>query len=65
MPNNFKTNTLAVNIMNDFVAKLTFNNHSVTSYNNINTENGIINFSKKVQADLIANTIHRLIGQPH
>jgi hypothetical protein len=48
MPNNFKTNTLAEKIMNNFVAKFTINNHSITNYNNINIENGIINFSKKI-----------------
>jgi hypothetical protein len=46
-PNSFKT-TLE-KIINDFVSEFNIDDYSITIYNDTNIENGIINFSRKVQ----------------
>jgi hypothetical protein len=64
-PNSFKTTALAEKIMNDFVSEFTIDNFSITIYNDSNIENGVINFSKKVQADLIGLSTHGRTGLAH
>tara|TARA_R110002126_G_scaffold87948_3_gene211006 strand:- start:3821 stop:4645 length:825 start_codon:yes stop_codon:yes gene_type:complete len=64
-PNSFKPTALAEKIINDFVSNFTINNYTITIYNDSNIENGIINFSKKVQADLIGLSTHGRTGLAH
>jgi nucleotide-binding universal stress UspA family protein len=64
-PNSFKSTALAEKIMNDFVSEFTIDNYSVTIYNDSTIEHGIINFSKKVEADLIGLSTHGRTGLSH
>jgi nucleotide-binding universal stress UspA family protein len=64
-PNNFKTTALSEKIINDFVTDFSIDNYSITIYNDINVENGIINFSRKVKADLIGLSTHGRTGIAH
>lgn len=64
-PNTFKTTALSEKIINDFVSAFSIENYSITIYNDTNIENGIINFSRKVQADLIGLSTHGRTGLAH
>ena len=64
-PNSFKTTHVAEKIMHDFIANFDIENYSTHIYNDTNIENGIINFSNSVNADLIGICTHGRTGLAH
>lgn len=64
-PNSFKTNSVAENIMQNFVSGFSLNNYSLNIYNDMNVEKGIINYSNKINADLIGIATHGRTGLAH
>jgi nucleotide-binding universal stress UspA family protein len=64
-PNSFKPTTLSEKIMDDFIAGFNITNYSTHIYNDVNIENGIINFSKSINADLIGLCTHGRTGLAH
>ena len=64
-PNSFKTNTVAENIMQNFVSGFPLTNYSLHIYNDANIEKGIINYSNKANADLIGIATHGRTGLAH
>jgi hypothetical protein len=52
-PNSFKTTHVAEKAMNDFVSEFDLANYSTHTYNDINIEKEIINFSNSVNPDII------------
>lgn len=64
-PNSFKTNSVAENIMQNFVSGFSLNNYSLNIYNDMNVEKGIINYSNKTNADLIGIATHGRTGLAH
>lgn len=64
---NFETTPESRKLMEDFIVKhdLEHKNCSVHIYNDISEEDGIINFSKEVDADLIAIGTHGRTGLAH
>lgn len=64
-PNSFKTTKIAEKIMSDFVAEFNIENYSINIFNDLNIESGIINFSRKVKADLIGLSTHGRTGLAH
>ena len=64
-PNSFKTNTVAENIMQNFVSGFPLSNYSLHIYNDANIEKGIINYSNKANADLIGIATHGRTGLAH
>jgi hypothetical protein len=51
--------------MNKFIKKYTVKNHSLHIFNDTNIENGIINFSQHIGADLIGICTHGRTGLAH
>lgn len=64
-PNSFKPTHVAEKIMTDFIAPFNLSNYSTNIYNDTNIENGIINFSNSVDADLIGMCTHGRTGFAH
>jgi nucleotide-binding universal stress UspA family protein len=64
-PNSFKTTRAAESIMHGFIANYDIENYSSHIYNDTNIENGIINFSNSVDADLIGICTHGRTGLAH
>ena len=64
-PNSFKTTIEAEKTMNKFIKKYTVKNHSLHIFNDTNIENGIINFSQHIGADLIGICTHGRTGLAH
>ncbi|MCD0475902.1 universal stress protein [Flavobacterium sp. EDS] len=64
-PNSFKPTHVAQKIMNDFITPFNLNNYSTHIYNDTNIENGIINFSNSIDADLIGMCTHGRTGFAH
>lgn len=64
-PNSFKTTHNAEKIMRNFVEKFELKNYSSHIYNDTNIENGIINFSNSVNADIIGICTHGRTGLAH
>jgi nucleotide-binding universal stress UspA family protein len=64
-PNSFKSNSVAENIMNDFIKDFSINKHSLHIYNDTNVEKGILNFANKVNADVIGMCTHGRTGFAH
>jgi nucleotide-binding universal stress UspA family protein len=63
--NNFIT-THAANVrINNFIASQTFENYTITIHNDISIEQGILNFSKTIDADLIGISTHGRQGISH
>lgn len=60
--NHFMTTTNAKNRINDFVKGITFKNFTITIYNDISIESGILNFSSDINADLIGISTHARQG---
>jgi nucleotide-binding universal stress UspA family protein len=61
-PNTFKPTHVAEKIMTDFIAPFNLDNYSTHIYNDTNIENGIINFSNSIDADLIGMCTHGRTG---
>lgn len=64
-PNSFKTTALSEKIISDFIADFDLKNHTTHIYNDVNIEKGIINFSNKIDADLIGLCTHGRTGMAH
>lgn len=64
-PNSFKSNSVAENIMSEFIKDFNINNYSLHIYNDTNVEKGIINYANKVNADLIGMCTHGRTGLSH
>jgi nucleotide-binding universal stress UspA family protein len=64
-PNSFKTTLTAEKIMDDFIADFDLPNYSLHIFNDANIENGITNFSKTIDADLIGLCTHGRTGLAH
>lgn len=64
-PNSFKTTLVAEKVMNDFIADFDIQNYSFHIFNDVNVENGILNFSNTINADLIGVCTHGRTGLAH
>ncbi|MCK8142189.1 universal stress protein [Flavobacterium sp. I-SCBP12n] len=64
-PNSFKNTLEAEQKMNEFVKNYEIENYSLHLFNDSNIENGIKNFSKKINADLIGICTHGRTGLAH
>ncbi|TRX04186.1 universal stress protein [Flavobacterium gawalongense] len=64
-PNSFKTTLVAEKVMNDFIADFDIQNYSFHIFNDVNIENGILNFSNTINADLIGLCTHGRTGLAH
>jgi nucleotide-binding universal stress UspA family protein len=64
-PGSFKTTYATEKIMENFIANFDLDNYSTHIYNDTNIENGIINFSNSVHADLIGMCTHGRTGLAH
>ncbi|EDP72469.1 universal stress protein [Flavobacteriales bacterium ALC-1] len=63
--NNFMTTYDANARINDFISGQTFDNYTVTVHNDTTVEQGILNFSKDIDADLIGISTHGRQGIAH
>ena len=57
-PNSFKSSAIAEKTMKDFIADYDLKKYSSHIYNDANIENGILNFSNGIDADLIGICTH-------
>lgn len=64
-PNSFKTTINAEKTMKEFVEKYDIKNYSLHIFNDANIENGITNFAKTIDADLIGMSTHGRTGLSH
>jgi len=64
-PSSFKPTHIAVDIMKKFVSNFTIDNYSINIYNDVNVENGILNFANHINADLIGVSTHGRKGIAH
>ncbi|MFE3866763.1 universal stress protein [Flavobacterium sp. LS2P90] len=64
-PNSFKTTIAAEKIMNDFATNFNVKNYSMHIFNDSNIENGILNFTNSINADLIGLCTHGRTGLAH
>lgn len=63
--NNFITSAEAKTRINDFISGQSFKNYTVTVYNDVSAEQGILNFAKEIDADLIGISTHGRQGIAH
>jgi nucleotide-binding universal stress UspA family protein len=64
-PSSFKPTHIATDIMTKFVSNFSINNYSINIYNDVNVENGILNFANFINADLIGVSTHGRKGIAH
>lgn len=64
-PNSFKPTHVAEQMMNDFMKDFNYPNYTMHIYNDVNVEKGILNFSNKINADLIGMCTHGRTGFAH
>ena len=64
-PNSFKTTKEVEGIMKKFIKGFEIKNHTAHIYNDVNIENGIINFTNSINADLIGLCTHGRTGFAH
>ncbi|SDG65054.1 Nucleotide-binding universal stress protein, UspA family [Flavobacterium omnivorum] len=64
-PNSFKTTLDAEKTMNKFIKNYDIQNYSLHIFNDTTIENGIVNFSKTIDADLIGLCTHGRTGLAH
>lgn len=64
-PNSFKTTLAAEKTMSAFIADFDIQNYSFHIFNDVNVENGILNFSNTINADLIGLCTHGRTGLAH
>ncbi|MBB4800228.1 nucleotide-binding universal stress UspA family protein [Flavobacterium nitrogenifigens] len=64
-PNSFKPTHIAEKAMNDFASHFNISNYTTQIYNDTNIEKGIINFSNKINADIIGMCTHGRTGFAH
>jgi nucleotide-binding universal stress UspA family protein len=63
--NNFMTTFDANTRINDFISGQTFENYTITILNDTSVEEGILNFSRDINADLIGISTHGRQGIAH
>lgn len=63
--NNFTTTTESKARIHEFIEGNNFDNYSINIYNDTSVENGILNFSKEINADLIGISTHGRQGIAH
>ncbi|WP_400075097.1 universal stress protein [Winogradskyella sp. R77965] len=63
--NNFLTSYEANSRIEDFISGQTFENYTITVHNDTSVEQGILNFSKDIDADLIGISTHGRQGIAH
>lgn len=63
--NNFITTHDANTRINDFISGQTFENYTITIHNDTSVEQGVLNFSKDIDADLIGISTHGRQGIAH
>lgn len=64
-PSNFESTLEAKEKIKAFIREFTLPKHSITLYNDISIEKGILNFSQEINADLIAMITHGRSGLSH
>jgi len=64
-PSSFKPTQVADSIMNDFISNFKINKLTTHIYNDINVENGVLNFANQIDADLIGMSTHGRKGLAH
>lgn len=64
-PNNFKPTHVAQEIFDDFLQDVTDKEYDLSIYNDLTIEKGILNFSEKINADLIGISTHGRKGLAH
>jgi nucleotide-binding universal stress UspA family protein len=64
-PNSFKPTHVSEKAMTDFVAEFDITNYTTQIYNDTNIEKGIINFSNRIDADVIGMCTHGRTGFAH
>ncbi|UWY29852.1 universal stress protein [Flavobacterium sp. TR2] len=64
-PNSFKPTHVSEKAMSDFVSEFNITNYTTQIYNDTNIEKGIINFSNKIDADVIGMCTHGRTGFAH
>lgn len=63
--NNFITTNESRSRINDFISGQTFENYTINVYNDTSVEQGILNFSAEIDADLIGISTHGRQGIAH
>ncbi len=64
-PSSFKPTHIAVDIMKKFISNFNIDNYTINIYNDVNVENGILNFANHINADLIGVSTHGRKGIAH
>jgi len=64
-PNSFKPTHVSEKAMDDFVKEFNITNYTTQIYNDTNIEKGIINFSNRINADVIGMCTHGRTGFAH
>lgn len=64
-PSNFESTFEAKKKIKAFVKEFSLPKHTITVYNDISVEKGILNFSQEINADLIALSTHGRSGLSH
>jgi nucleotide-binding universal stress UspA family protein len=64
-PSSFKPTHISEEIVSDFISNFKVENYSINVYNDINVENGILNFANYKNADLIGVCTHGRKGISH
>ena len=64
-PGNFETSHISRKLMNDFAKRFYLDNYTVNIYNDNTVEDGILNFTKNVDTDVIAIETHGRTGISH
>lgn len=64
-PSSFKPTHIAVDIMKKFISNFSIDNYTINIYNDVNVENGILNFANHINADLIGVSTHGRKGIAH
>lgn len=62
---NFESTFDATKKIKEFIKDFTLPKHTITIYNDISVEKGILNFSREINADLIALSTHGRSGLSH
>lgn len=64
-PSNFETTTESKKVMTEFVEKHNLSEHTLNIYNHDNVEDGIMQFSEEINADMIVIGTHGRTGLSH
>ncbi len=64
-PNHFITSSDAQNRIQSFIKDIKMPNHTITIYNDVTIETGIMNFSQSIDADIIGMSTHGRQGISH